>query len=452
MTDRYQQLVTAPVGRQLAGTLGLPVPVHLRRYEPGRAIVDGPVLVGAAGDGGRGLDAARTLLDALDAAVVEGVPSEPERAGPFGAILVDATGVAASEGLRAVYDLLHPVVRHTAPSGRVVLLAGTTDDGEARRTAAQTALDGLLRSLAKELRRGATANLVRLGDGAEDGLSSTLRFLLSGRSAFVSGQTITLRRREEAPEIPVDWDRPLADRVAVVTGAAQGIGASIAAVLARDGAHVVCLDVPAQGDKLAAVANGLGGSTLQLDITADEAPRVLVEHLRERHGGVDVVVHNAGITRDKTLAGMRPEQWDTVMAVNLAAQERINEVLADDESVLNDHARIVCISSLSGIAGNRGQTNYAASKAGVIGMVHAYARHFDGRAVTINAVAPGFIETEMTGRMPLTVREVGRRMNSLNQGGLPEDVAETVAWLAHPASAWVNGEVVRVCGQSPLGA
>lgn len=451
MTDRYQQLVTSPVGRQLADTLGLPVPVDLRRYDPEGPLVDGPVLIGAT-DGGRALEGARTVLGELDAAVLDEVPSDPVAPGPYAAIVVDATGVGDSGGLRAVYDLLHPVVRHTASSGRVIVLAGPAHgDGDVRRTAAQHALDGFVRSLAKELRRGATANLVRLDEGAEDGISSTLRFLLSGRSAFVSGQTIALHRRDERPEIPVDWDRPLDGKVAVVTGAAQGIGASIADVLGRDGAHVVCLDIPAQGDKLAAVANRVGGSTLQLDITAEEAPRVLVEHLRARHGGADVIVHNAGITRDKTLAGMTPDRWDAVIDVNLRAQERINETLLADD-VLRDHARIVCISSVSGIAGNRGQTNYAASKAGIIGMVRAHAEQLDGREATINAVAPGFIETEMTGRMPIAVREVGRRMNSLNQGGLPVDVAETVAWLANPGSSWVNGQIVRVCGQSLLGA
>ena len=119
--------------------------------------------------------------------------------------------------------------------------------------------------------------------------------------------------------------------------------------------------------------------------------------------------------------------------------------------VLNDDARIVCVSSMSGIAGNAGQTNYATSKAGVIGLVETLAPTLE-RGITINAVAPGFIETQMTAAMPIGVREAGRRMNSLRQGGLPVDVAETIAWFASPASAGVNGNVVRVCGQSLLGA
>jgi 3-oxoacyl-[acyl-carrier protein] reductase len=251
---------------------------------------------------------------------------------------------------------------------------------------------------------------------------------------------------------PIDPDRPLAGRVAVVTGAARGIGAAIADTLARDGASIVAVDIPAAGENLAKVANRTAGVALQLDITAADAPERLLGHLRERHGGVDLMVHNAGITRDKLLANMDAARWDSVLAVNLAAQLRINDALLADETALHEAGRIVCVSSQSGIAGNRGQTNYAASKAGIIGMVRAYAPRFAERGATINAVAPGFIETEMTQKMPLGTREAGRRVNSLRQGGLPVDVAETIGWLGQSSSGGVNGQVVRVCGQSILGA
>ncbi|WP_309232833.1 3-oxoacyl-ACP reductase [Blastococcus sp. TML/C7B] len=286
-------------------------------------------------------------------------------------------------------------------------------------------------------------------EGAESAVAGPLTFFLSGRSAYVDGQGVTL----SAADVPAAQDaaKPLAGKVVVVTGAARGIGASIADVMARDGAHVVAVDIPAAGDSLAAVANRIGGTALQLDITAADAPQRLVEHLRERHGGVDVIVHNAGITRDKLLVNMDAARWNSVMAVNLQAQLDITQALLDGD-VLNPGARVVCVSSQSGIAGNRGQTNYAASKAGVIGMVRAWAPAFAERGATINAVAPGFIVTEMTAKMPFGTREVGARLNSLQQGGLPVDVAETIAWLAQPTSAGVNGQTVRVCGQSLLGA
>jgi len=164
-----------------------------------------------------------------------------------------------------------------------------------------------------------------------------------------------------------------------------------------------------------------------------------------------VMVHNAGITRDRTLARMKPERWDAVLEVNLSSQERINDVLLDQDLIPNG-GRLIGVASIAGIAGNRGQTNYATSKAGVIGLVQSMAPVLAGRGITVNAVAPGFIETAMTAKMPLMLREAGRRMNSMAQGGLPVDVAETIAWFASPGSGGVTGNVVRVCGQSLLGA
>jgi 3-oxoacyl-[acyl-carrier protein] reductase len=367
-----------------------------------------------------------------DLAAAAWSPAEPGR---FAALLFDASGIARSADLRALHGFFAPVVAALAPSGRAIVLAGP----------GQRALEGFVRSLAKEVRGGATAQLVRVAPGAEAGIASTLRFLLSGRSAYVSGQVIEVG----APSgVPADWERPLAGKVAVVTGASRGIGAAIAEVLARDGAAVVCADVPAQGEALAAVANRVGGTALALDVTAATAADALARHVRERHGGVDVFVHNAGITRDRSLARMDERDWDAVAAVNLVAVERLTE---ETLGLLRPGGRIVCVSSVSGIAGNRGQTNYATSKAGVIGLVESLAPSLtEGR--TINAVAPGFIETAMTARMPLATREAGRRLNSLAQGGLPVDVAETIAWLASPGSGGVNGQVVRVCGQSLVGA
>ncbi len=318
-----------------------------------------------------------------------------------------------------------------------------------RQAVAQRALEGFVRSAAKELRQGATGQLVYVAPGGEANAESTLRFLLSAKSAYVSGQVIRIGAGEKRD--PLDWDAPLAGQVAVVTGASRGIGAAIARVLARDGATIVGVDVPAQGDDLAELVNELGGSSLLLDITDEDAPDKLAAHLRERHGGVDVVVHNAGVTRDRTLGRMSEDEWGMVLGINLIAQERINDVLVDD-GLLREHGRIVTVSSMSGIAGNRGQANYAASKAGVIGTVETLAPVLAEKKQTINAVAPGFIETKMTAAMPVGTREAGRRMNSLAQGGQPVDVAETIAWMASPASGGVNGNVVRVCGQSMIGA
>jgi 3-oxoacyl-[acyl-carrier protein] reductase len=467
VADRYQQFAGSTPGRFMVKRLGLPKPTPLRRYEPGQPVLAGLALLGGA-QGGRLLAPTADVLRAVGAEAQVTPQEHVQEAtagtglrttvwGPaadgdvrFGALLFDASGIASSQQLRALYEFFHPTVRRLQACGRLLVLGTPPETCEdARQAAAQRALEGFVRSVGKEIRDGATAQLVHVEDGAEGNAESTLRFLLSAKSAYVSGQVVRIGHGEVV--VPDDWDRPLAGKAALVTGASRGIGEAIAETLARDGAHVVCLDVPAQGDVLAEVANRIGGSSLQLDLTDDEAPRVLVEHLRERHGGADIVVHNAGVTRDKTLARMEEDQWEMVMAVNLTSQERANEALLGDDA-LRPGGRIVCVSSTGGIAGNAGQTNYAASKAGIIGMVQALAPRLAGRQGTINAVAPGFIETKMTAAMPLAPREAGRRMNSMSQGGLPVDVAETIAWLASPASAGVNGGVVRVCGQSLLGA
>ncbi|MGH8875820.1 MAG: 3-oxoacyl-ACP reductase [Stackebrandtia sp.] len=439
MPDRYRSFANSSLGGPVVRGLGLPRPAPLRRHRPDSPEIPGPVLLGGS----------RELAEQLTRRLNAEVHTTDSESGHAG-LIFDATGIGTFEQLRGLYDFFHPRLRRLPDCGRVLVLGaipGESSDPET--VAVQSALSGFTRSLGKELRSGATAQLLRLDTGAVDGLESTLRFFLSYRSAFVSGQEITVRPATTSATL--DPQRPLADRVAVVTGAARGIGAVTAATLAQRGAHVVCLDLPAAGEKLAAVAGDCGGSALQLDLTAPNAPSTLANWLAERHGGVDIVVHNAGITRDKTLARMSEAQWDTVMEVNLAVPHRVTAELLD-RGLLREPGRIVALSSVSGIAGNRGQTNYAASKSGLIGLVEALASSVSDRDITANAVAPGFIETRMTAAMPIVEREAGRRLSSLSQGGLPVDVAETVAWLAEPGSSGVTGNVVRVCGQSLLGS
>ncbi|WFF02307.1 3-oxoacyl-ACP reductase [Micromonospora sp. WMMD964] len=451
MTDRYASFVQSAAGRALVKRLGLPDPPRLRRHHPGDPLLPGPAVLGAA-TGGRLAEPVGTILTTAGVELRDAADAGPQDR--FGALVYDASGITDSTQLRQLYDFFHPHARAVLPSGRVVVLGTPPNECPTPREAtAQRALEGLVRSIGKEFGRGTTAQLVYVtratGDGVLTSLESTLRFLLSGRSAYVSGQVIRVGAGEAS--VPADWERPLDGQVVLVTGAARGIGAALATVLARDGARVVALDIPAAGDALAAVANDIGGTAVQLDLTAPDAPTRLADHLASRHGRVDVVVHNAGITRDKTLGRMDADRWDQVLDVNLSSQERINDVLLE-RGLIPVGGRIVSVSSIAGIAGNRGQTNYATSKAGVIGLVDSLAPTLRERGISVNAVAPGFIETRLTARIPLVVREAGRRMNSLAQGGLPVDVAETIGWLAWPASAAVSGNVVRVCGQSLLGA
>ncbi|MFD5315652.1 3-oxoacyl-ACP reductase [Streptomyces sp. NPDC127098] len=437
MADRYLSFATSRAGAALVGRLGLPRPARLVRHRPGLPVARGPVLLGES-DGGRLGGALRAALDSCGAELA------PHAEAPA-ALVFDATGIRETGRLDQVHAFLHPRIRALTPCGRLLVL-GTPPELAASpgESAAQRALDGFVRSVAKELRAGATAHLLLVAPGAEDAIESTVRFALSARSAYVSGQAVRIGPGGRAT-VPEDWERPLAGRTALVTGAARGIGATVAEVLHRDGARVIGVDVPARGAELRATMQPLAGTAVELDITAADAP----DRLAERVAGLDVLVHNAGITRDRTLGRMAADRWRAVLDVNLVAVERLTERLAP---VLPEGGRIVFTSSISGIAGNVGQTNYAASKAGLIGLTQALAPVLADRAVTVNAVAPGFIETRMTAAVPFPVRTAGRRLNSLSQGGLPVDVAEAVAYLASPGSGAVTGQLLRVCGQALLGA
>lgn len=441
MADRYLSFAGTAPGRFLTRRTGLPQPAALRRWSAEHPSFEGELLH---------LTAGKSSLDGPDglAAVLgrTGLTVRAESEQPV-AVVLDATGVTDVGTLAEVHAALHPVVRSVAGSGRVIVLGAPIDAADHHQAAVQQALEGFVRSLGKEIGRGRTVTLLRLTDAIA--AESTLRFLLSPKSAYVSGQVIGIGGGAEV-SAPEDWVLPLAGRTALVTGAARGIGEAVAATLARDGARVVCLDVPGAAPELDAVAGRLGGTALALDITSPDAGARILAALPSE--GLDVLVHNAGITRDRRLVNMAAERWSSVLDVNLASVLRSTDALLSAGG-LRSGGRIVATASIAGLAGNAGQTNYAASKAGVAGLVRALApRAAAEHGVTVNAVAPGFIETKMTAAVPLFIREAGRRMNSLGQGGLPVDVAETTAWLAHPASGAVNGQVVRVCGQSLLGA
>lgn len=481
MSDFLLELSQNPNARKIVRSLGLPLPMPAvleRTHEPWeeRPLFDRAIAVGVGPRPELESVIADTLARAgADPHLAAGTDAELYR-GPgeaFGrparplpeplpegflahGLLFDASGIASPSELTSLYAFFHPLAKRIRHSGRVIVLARSIEDApNAASAAAQRALEGFVRSFAREIgRRGATAHIVYVARGAEARVPALLRFLLSPRSAFLSGQPFhvtTTAIEGKGTDGDVPFVRPLEKKVALVTGAARGIGAETARLLAAEGAHVVCLDRPEDDGPLSQVARSIGGSVLLQDVGTPNAPERIADVLRSTHGGVDVVVHNAGITRDKTLAKMSEDKWRQTVDINLDAVLRIDDALIDG-NVVRDQGRIICLSSVAGIAGNMGQTNYAASKAGILGYVQRRARELAPRGITVNAVAPGFIETRLTKAIPVMIREVGRRLSNLGQGGEPADIGQVITFLASPGSQGLTGNTIRACGGAYIGA
>lgn len=475
MTDTYAKLANGKWTSGIFKALNLPQPVTLKRYQQGTGLISGNLLIGAASNS----KLIKPILNTFkDADVTISYPNNTSaladlniefnetslvatpislnaiaKTERFNGIIFDASGIKTSKQLSALHRFFQPVIKQLSPCSRVIVLGRPSEHlDDVSYATVQRSLEGFCRSVAKEIgKNGSTCQLIYVQPGSEQLLEAPLRFLTSVKSAYISAQVINVK--PGAISGAVNTAKPLQGKTALVTGASRGIGAAIAETLARDGAHVICLDIPALKQDLEKVAHRLKGSSIIADITTADAPDIIADFVREqpREHALDIIVHNAGVTKDKTLARMPDTHWDVLMDINLSAMERINERLLNDD-LINEYGRIVCVSSMSGIAGNFGQTNYATSKAAVIGYVDAMQKPLAEKHITINAVAPGFIETKMTAAIPFTVREAGRRMNSLKQGGKPVDVAEAIAFFAQPQAGGVIGNTIRICGQSLLGA
>lgn len=455
MRDFIRSASQSPLARKLIeAALPVSLPPLLRRSPSswselplrGRSYV-----VGAADSSqvGRDLELKRTLEDAGGRMALV---SELQGGAKIDGLLFDASGIQTVRDLETLYRFFNRNVQNLNPNSRVIMLGQIPMAcGETEASAVQESLTGFIRSLAKELGpKGSTANLLECADSSTT--AGAIRFFMSDYSAFVTGQVLVLGGRVDST---VSYSSILSGRTILVTGAGRGIGEAIARTAVREGAKVILLDHPAMSAPLQELATELRAIAHVTDLADPQSKDSVGKKLWD-HGPVHGVIHNAGITRDKTIKRMTLEQWEQVQKINFEFPIALTDYLLApaQTDLLAKDASFVFLSSIGGISGNPGQTNYAASKSGLIGYVRAAtARNFGAaRKIRFNAIAPGFIESAMTASMPLVVREMGRRLNSLKQGGLPQDVAEAAVFLSSPVGAEISGQTLRVCGQNILGA
>jgi 3-oxoacyl-[acyl-carrier protein] reductase len=239
----------------------------------------------------------------------------------------------------------------------------------------------------------------------------------------------------------------LTDRVAIVTGSGRGIGRAIALKLAKAGASVVINDINETAEELAREIQAMGykSQAVIADISSADDVARLVETAVNTFGSIDILVNNAGINRDQLLVRMSEEDWDKVMDVNLKSVFLCTRAVMRP-MIKQRRGRIISISSIVGIMGNQGQANYASAKAGIIGFTRSIAREVASRGITVNAIAPGFIDTEMTQRLPLAQRQELMARIPLGCLGSPEDVASAVCFLASEEARYITGQVLAVDG------
>lgn len=393
------------------------------------------------------------FLQALEKLGANTYAATDEDASP-NVLIFNALSVESLKDIDEAFFFFKPLLKRVKRNGRLLILAeGNADTSEKR--AASRAMLGIAKTLAKESgKKGISANVLFLNDAKQvsdevlmNGIMGHFAFWLSEHSAFITGQSVNIELQKT--EVPESYEQSLNGKKALVTGASRGIGAAIAKKLAAEGALVYILDIPAQEVEAKRLMREIKGKVILADVTDEELPTQLHEKFGEK--GLDILVHNAGITKDKTMANMPEDWWSKVLEINLRSIVNINKELME-KGTFSTGAQITHLSSISGLSGNYGQSNYVACKSALIEYCAAMAKQKKHLGFVFNAIAPGFIETEMTAKMPFFTREGARRLSAFQQGGIPEDVAEAAVYLSLPASKSINGQCLRVCGGNFMGA
>lgn len=371
----------------------------------------------------------------------------------FNGLVYDASEIRSSHDLEEVYRFFRDSLPLLEQRAHVVLIAPDWDSEEdlSKKTALR-ALHGFVKSLAREMGRLGTNVLILSYDKSDEAikrLGPCLEYFLSDHSSYVTGQIIKINDMASG-QTPRLMAGSLAGKIALVTGAARGIGNAIARALANEGVLVVVLDHPKNAESLRRLSQEIEGIACNLQLGTPSAAEELSDFIKESVGEVDILIHNAGVTRDRTLMKMSRNEWRQVLNVNLQAVEDTTKQLLEDK-IIKDSGRIITMSSISGLGGNFGQSNYSAAKAGLIAYSQGLADQLKNRGITVNAIAPGFIDTQMTAAVPFVLRQMTKRLTSLGQSGKPQDVAELATFIASPNSIGITGSVLRVCGGHMLG-